>query len=573
VEQIKKACQRAAAGETFHAEMPYFVGDGSQRVADVTIQPIRDETGRVIFLAPTGTDITDRKRAEAEREKFVTLIENSTDFIGICDLDGIPFFINSAGLEMVGLDTVDQASLTPVSEFFFPEDQERMMKEFFPSVMANGHGEIEVRFRHFKSGKARWMAYKVLTLTDEDGKPNAFATVSQDVTERKQLADDLMRLAADLSEADRRKNEFIATLAHELRNPLAPVSNMLEVMKHAEGDRETLRRARGTMERQLGQMVRLVDDLLDLNRISRDRLELRPSDVELSSLIHQAIEVAGPLLDAAGHELRVDLPEDPIYLHADPARLAQVFGNLLNNSCRYTKPGGTIQLSAKLLDNQVLVTVKDNGVGIPKDKLTSIFDMFTQVYRATETAQGGLGIGLTLVKRLVEMHSGSVEARSAGEDQGSEFLVRLPVLSEAQKPSAARPIAAAEPATTHRILIVDDNRDNAESLALLLGITGNETYIAHDGIEAIEAAAEHRPEVLLLDIGLPKLSGHDVCRRIRAESWGKDIVIIALTGWGQEEDRRKSQEAGFDGHLVKPVDYDELLELLSSLTNGARNAG
>jgi len=198
--------------------------------------------------------------------------------------------------------------------------------------------------------------------------------------------------------------------------------------------------------------------------------------------------------------------------------------------------------------------------------------MFTQVYRAPEATQGGLGIGLTLVKRLVEMHGGSVEARSAGEDQGSEFRVRLPVLSEAPKPSPAKSIAA-EPAATHRILIVDDNRDNAESLALLLGITGNDTYIARDGIEALEAAAEHRPEVVLLDIGLPKLSGHDVCRRIRAESWGKDVVVIALTGWGQEEDRRKSQEAGFDGHLVKPVDYDELLELLSSLTNGARKAG
>ena len=555
-----------------HFETERRRSDGQRILVSLTISPIKDAAGKVVGASKIVRDITERKLAETERQKFVTLVENSTDFIGICDLNGVPFFINGAGLEMVGLDSVEQAARIPVADFFFPEDQERIMNEFFPSVRANGHGEIEVRFRHFKTGKALWMAYKVLTLTDDEGKPIAFATVSQDVTERKQLADDLIRLATDLSEADRRKNEFIATLAHELRNPLAPVSNMLEVLKHAEGDRETLRRARDTMERQLGQMVRLVDDLLDLNRISRDRLELRPSDVELSSLIRQAIEVAGPLLDAAGHELCVDLPEEPIYLHVDPARLAQVFGNLLNNSCRYTRPGGTIHLSAKLLDNQVLVTVKDNGVGIPKDKLQSIFDMFTQVYRATEATQGGLGIGLTLVKRLVEMHAGSVEARSAGEDQGSEFLVRLPVLSEAPKPSASRSITGAEPAATHRVLIVDDNRDNAESLALLLGITGNETYIAHDGIEAIEAAEEHRPDVVLLDIGLPKLSGHDVCRRIRAESWGKDIVVIALTGWGQEEDRRRSQEAGFDGHLVKPVDYDELLELLISLTNGSRNA-
>lgn len=554
-----------------HFETERRRSDDQRILVSLTISPIKDASGKVVGASKIVRDITERKLVEAERQKFVTLVESSTDFIGICDLNGVPLFVNHAGLEMVGLDSIEQAAGTPVADFFFPEDQERILNEFFPSVMETGHGEIEVRFRHFKTGEARWMAYKVLTLTDSDGKPTAFATVSQDVTERKRLADDLIRLAADLSEADRRKNEFIATLAHELRNPLAPVSNMLEVMKHAEDDRETLRRARDTMERQLGQMVRLVDDLLDLNRISRDRLELRPSDVELSSVIQQAIEVARPLIDSAGHHLLVDLPEEPIYLHADPARLAQVFGNLLNNSARYTEPGGNIQLSARLVNDQVLVTVKDNGVGIPQDKLESIFDMFTQVYRSPESAQGGLGIGLTLVKRLVEMHGGAVDAKSAGEGKGSEFVVSLPVLSETQRPAASASSAGSESTATHRILIVDDNRDNAESLAMLLGITGNETYIAHDGIEAIEAAEEHRPEVVLLDIGLPRLSGHDVCRHLRAQAWGRDIVVIALTGWGQEEDRRKSQEAGFDGHLVKPVDYDELLELLSSLTNGSRN--
>lgn len=568
VEQIKTASAQAAAGITFRAEMPYFVADGSERVADVTIQPIRDERGRVLFLAPIGTDITDRKRAEADREKFVTLIENSTDFIGICDLKGIPFFVNRAGLDMVGLDNIEQAQRTPVQDFFFPEDQDRIMNEFFPAVMEEGHGEIEVRFRHFKTGEARWMAYKVLMLTNAAGQPSAFATVSQDVTERKRLEDNLRKLAADLSEADRRKNEFLATLAHELRNPLAPLCNMLEVLKRAEGDGEMLKRARDTMERQLGQMVRLVDDLLDLNRISHDRLELRRGKVELSSVIQQAVEAARPLADSADHDLHVTLPEKPIYLHADAARLAQVFGNLLNNSCRYTRPGGTIWLSVKRLDSDVVVTVKDTGAGIPHDKLGSIFDMFMQVDRTPERSEGGLGIGLTLVKRLVEMHGGSVEARSAGEGQGSEFVVRLPILTAATD-LTPEPIAAQKPTPKRRILIVDDNRDSADSLAMLLEITGNKTYMAHDGIEAIEAVEKHRPEIVLLDIGLPKLSGHDVCRRVREHSWGKDIVVIALTGWGQEEDRRRSEEAGFNGHLVKPVNYDELLELLGSLPNGA----
>ena len=554
-----------------HFETERRRSDGQHIYVSLTISPIKDDAGNVVGASKIVRDITERKLAEADRQKFVTLIETSTDFIGMCDLNGIPFFVNRAGLDMVGLDSIEQAARTPVRDFFFPEDQDRIMNEFFPAVMESGHGEIEVRFRHFKTGEPRWMAYKVLKLTGADGKPTGFATVSQDVTERKRLADDLMRLAADLSEADRRKNEFIATLAHELRNPLAPVSNMLEVLKRAEGDVETIKHARDTMERQLGQIVRLVDDLLDLNRISRDRLELRRSDVELSAVIQQAIEVARPLIDSAGHDLRVDLPEEPIYLHADPARLAQVFGNLLNNSCRYTKPRGTIRLSAKRSDDEVLVTLKDNGVGIPPDKLKSIFDMFTQAYRSPDQAQGGLGIGLTLVKRLVEMHRGSVEANSAGEGQGSEFVVRLPVIEASQVQATPGSIAAPELAATKRILIVDDNTDNAESLALLLGITGNETYMAHDGVEAIEAAEKHRPEVVLLDIGLPKLSGHDVCRHIREQPWGKDIVVIALTGWGQEEDRRKSEEAGFDGHLVKPVDYDELLELLRSLlTNGHR---
>jgi CheY-like chemotaxis protein len=372
----------------------------------------------------------------------------------------------------------------------------------------------------------------------------------------------------DLSIADRRKDEFLATLAHELRNPLAPMSNMLEVLKRTENDEAVLKRAHETIERQLGQMVRLVDDLLDLNRITHDRLELRRSEVELSSVIQQAVEVAGPLLDAAGHELVMELPQEPIYLYADRARLAQVFGNLLNNSAKYTQAKGTISLTAERFDGEVVVTVKDNGAGIPVDKLNSIFDMFMQVDSTSEQSQGGLGIGLTLVKRLVEMHGGSIEPRSAGEGLGSEFVVRLPVLARHTLTSVSDGDSAARSVTERRILIVDDNRDSADSLSLLLAITGNKTLVAHDGLEAIEAADRQRPDVVLLDIGLPKLDGHEVCRRIREQPWGKDIVMIALTGWGQEDDRRKSEEAGFNGHLVKPVDYDELLGLLGELTNG-----
>ena len=550
-----------------HFETVRVRSDGQRIVVSLTISPIKDEAGNVVGASKIVRDITERQRAESERQKFVTLVENSTDFIGMCDLDGVPFFINSAGLQMVGLDDIEATRRISVREFFFPEDQEKVMNEFFPTVLANGHGEIEIRFRNFKTGEARWMAYKVLILTDAANQPVAYATVSQDVTERKRLADDLRRLAADLSDTDRRKNEFLATLAHELRNPLAPMSNMLEVLKRSDSDAKVLKRAHETIERQLAQMVRLVDDLLDLNRITHDRLELRRIEVELSSVIQQAVEVARPVIDAAGQNLIVNLPSDPIYLNADRARLAQVFGNLLNNSAKYTRAGGRISLTATRMDTEVIVTVKDNGAGIPPDKLHSIFDMFMQVDRSSERSQGGLGIGLTLVKRLTEMHSGSIEARSSGEGEGSEFVVRLPVLSKPTVLVHEAGDSALASTPERRILIVDDNRDSADSLAMLLEITGNKTYMAHDGVEAVEAIEKHRPQVVLLDIGLPKLDGHEVCRRIREQPWGKDIIMLALTGWGQDDDRRRSLEAGFNGHLVKPVDYDKLLELLGELTN------
>ncbi len=548
-----------------HFETERMRSDGERITVSLTISPIKDGSGNVIGASKIARNVSERKRVESERQKFVTLVENSTDFIGICDLDGVPFFVNRAGLAMIGLDSIEEARRTPVQEFFFPEDQGMIMNEFFPAVLKDGHGEVEVRFRHFKTSEPRWMAYKVLTLTDAANEPVGYATVSQDVSERKQLADDLRRLAADLSDADRRKNEFLATLAHELRNPLAPMSNMLEVVKRAGDNGKVLTQAHETFERQLNQMVRLVDDLLDLNRITHDRLELRRSEVELSSVIQQAVEVARPLIDAAGQELIVDLPEEPIHLNADRARLAQVFGNLLNNSCKYTEPNGTITVSAKRMDGEVLVTVKDNGAGIPRDKIGSIFDMFMQVDRSSERSQEGLGIGLTLVKRLVEMHGGSINARSEGEGLGSEFVVRLPVISQPAV-AAACTDTASESSIQRRVLIVDDNHDSADSLAMLFQITGNKTFLAYDGVEALEAIDKHRPEVVLLDIGLPKLDGHEVCRRVRETSWGRDIVIIALTGWGQEDDRRKSEQAGFDGHLVKPVDYDELLSLLAELT-------
>jgi PAS domain S-box-containing protein len=559
---IRTAAERAAAGEPFSAELPYFVADGGERHAPITIVPIRDAAGRILFLAPSGTDITARKRAEDERQRFVTLVENSTDFVGICDMAGMPTYVNPAGLALVGLASLDEARRTPVKEFFFPEDQSRIVDEFLPEVAERGHGETEVRFRHFGGGAPRWMVYKVLKLVDADGKPIGFATVSQDITERKRMELDLRKLANDLSDADRRKDEFLATLAHELRNPLAPIVNMLEVLRRSEGDRVALAGAVDTMSRQTAQLVRLVDDLLDLSRITHNRLELRTRRVDLATVIRQAVQASQPFVDAAGHALEVALPDEPVPVVADPVRLTQVFGNLINNSCKYTPPGGTIRVSMGRDSQDAIVTVSDTGIGIPPDKLEAVFEMFTQVDRSLERSQGGLGIGLTLVKRLVSMHGGSVVARSAGAGLGSEFVVRLPVATAmpagAEAPDAPR-IATARP---QHVLIVDDNRDAASSLALLLALDGHRTVVAHDGAEALEAAERHRPDVVLLDIGLPGMSGYEVGRRMRHQPWGRGIMLIALTGWGQPEDRRRSHEAGFDAHLVKPVDHAALMSLL-----------
>lgn len=551
-----------------HFETERIRKNGQRILVSLTVSPIRNDAGVVIGASKIVRDITERRLAESERQKLVTLVENSTDFIGICDMNAVPIFVNGAGLQMIGLDSLEESRTVRFTDFFFPEDEPRV-NELFREVLDKGHGEMDVRFRHFKTGQALWMAYKVLRLDDASGQPVAIATVSQDVTERRRMEDSLRGLAADLAEADRRKDEFLATLAHELRNPLAPLSNTLEILKRSSNQDASLRRPLDTMERQLEQLVRLVDDLLDLSRITHNRIELRKRPVELASVLRQAVLAARPLADAARHTIEVDVPSEPVYLHADPVRLTQVFGNLLNNSCKYTPPGGTIRLTAQRDDQSVVVTVTDTGIGIPRDKLASIFDMFAQVDQTLEQSHGGLGIGLTLVKRLVEMHRGSVEAQSAGEGHGSTFVVRLPAalaVAQVAQPAASETHETQTSSATHRILVVDDNEDSADSLAMLLQLTGHEVFIAHDGHGALDAAEQHRPGVVLLDIGLPSLNGYDVCRRIRQQPWGKTMVLIALTGWGQDEDRRRSQEAGFDGHLVKPVDHTRLLTLLATLT-------
>ncbi len=373
-----------------------------------------------------------------------------------------------------------------------------------------------------------------------------------------------LRLIGQLRESDRRKDEFLATLAHELRNPLAPIRNGLHVLRLGGAGGEMADDAREMMERQLSLMVRLIDDLLDLSRISRGKIELKKERVELAKVVHHAIETSRPTIEEAGHELMIDVPAGRVYVDADVIRLAQVFSNLLNNAAKYTERGGRIGLSVQRRGGEVHVSVRDNGIGIPVHMLPKVFDMFTQVDRNLERSQGGLGIGLSIVKRLVEMHGGSVEARSDGHGMGSDFAVRLPVVPYVAQSKIADEHAT-DPSSRRRVLVVDDNRDAAMSLAMMLKLMGNETKTAHDGFEALEVAAVFRPDLILLDIGMPRLNGHETARRIREQPWDKGVVLVALTGWGQEEDRRMSDAAGFDAHLVKPIEPSALEKLLASL--------
>jgi signal transduction histidine kinase/ActR/RegA family two-component response regulator len=372
----------------------------------------------------------------------------------------------------------------------------------------------------------------------------------------------LRRSERALREADRRKSEFLAILAHELRNPLAPIRNAVEILRRSNDDGATVRSTSEMLERQIDHMVRLVDDLLDLSRITRGQIEIRRQRVDLSSIPNQGVEGSRFMVESMGHRLDVTLPPEPISLDADPARLTQVLGNLIQNACKFMPRGGRVTLTAGREGEHAVLRVGDEGVGIASDQLPRVFEMFTQVAAPEDRSAGGLGIGLTLVRSLVELHGGTVEARSDGLGRGSEFVVRLPLAqaaAEASRPRTELPVTAAR-----RILVVDDNEDGARSLAMLLEMGGHSTRMAHDGLEAVHAAEIYRPDVVLLDIGLPKLDGYEACRRIRALPRGRDIALVAVTGWGQEEDHRKSREAGFDHHLVKPLRYEVLAEFLAT---------
>jgi PAS domain S-box-containing protein len=532
--------------------------DGRLHYSLVHKFPIPSPDGAGMLIGGMAIDITDRKHAEESlresEQRFRNMADHAPVMIWVTEADGRCTFLGKTWYEFTGR--------TPETSLGFgwidamhPNDRETARRLFLAANEAHTAYSLEYRLRD-KDGIYHWVIDAAMPRFAEDGRFLGYIGSVIDITDRKKFEE-------DLREADRRKDEFLAVLAHELRNPLAPIRTGLELMRLAGDDASALEEVRTTMERQSQQMVRLIDDLLDVSRITRGAVDLRKSRVELATVLESAVETSRPLIEEMGHKLEVTIPKQPIVLEADPTRLAQVISNLLNNAAKYMPRGGTIRVSAERLDGTAIISVKDSGIGIPPEMIERIFDMFTQVDGSLERSHGGLGIGLTLVKRLVEMHGGSVEAHSDGLNEGSEFIVRLPAVvgllrEPPPKDGSGRPAGA-----KRRILVVDDNENAAKVLGMLLTALGNDVRTAFDGFTAIELAESFLPEIILLDIGMPKLNGYETARRIREQPWGKNMVLAALTGWGQEEDKRRTREAGFDHHFVKPLEPATLQKLLA----------
>jgi PAS domain S-box-containing protein len=547
-------------GEDHRIEYRLLLPYGATRWIEGRGKLFRDVDGQPHRMVGVCTDVTVRRDAEIavreSEEKFRNLADNIAQLAWMADQSGWIFWYNQRWFDYTGTN-LEEMQGWGWQKVQHPDYVDAVTEKFRAHLEQGIVWEDTFPLRG-RDGNYRWFLSRAVPIRDERNDVLRWYGTNTDITDQRQ-AEEALRAA------DRRKDEFLATLAHELRNPLAPIRTSLEILKRANVATEMIEESRATMDRQLSHLQRLVDDLLDISRITRDRLELRKERIELASVIHQAVETCRPLAVAAQHELQIDLPEEPIYLHADPVRLAQVFSNLLNNSCKYTEAGGHIALTVKHEGNDVVVTVADDGIGLPPEMLPRVFEMFTQVQHGSTLSQGGLGIGLTLVRRLVELHDGSIEARSAGPGKGSEFIVRLPVIKAPVPvtPTAVKQSDSQSPKL--KILVVDDNRDAAKMLSMLLKLSGHTTHLEHDGEAAVAAAESFRPDLVLLDLGLPLLSGHDAARRIRSQPWGQSMTLVALTGWGQDEDRRRSSEAGFNYHLVKPVDHAQLNELIATL--------
>jgi PAS domain S-box-containing protein len=494
----------------------------------------------------------------ATEQRFSEFMQHLPGLAWIKDLEGRYVYANDAATRAFHRRREDLYGTTDGD--LFPPATARQFQENDQRALAGGTGILTVETLQQDDGVAHSSIVSKFPIPGPDGAPAFIGGMAIDITEQK-------RIEAALREADRRKDEFLATLSHELRNPLAPICNGLQLLRSTALLHPDSAPVFEMIERQVQQLVRLIDDLLDVSRINTGKIVLRRQTVELSAVVHDAVEASRPRIEAARQELTVALPSESIVLEADRTRLAQALLNLLNNASKFTGPEGRIWLTAEREGEALAIRVRDTGIGIPADMLARVFEMFMQVDRSQERPYDGLGVGLSLVRTLIEMHGGSVDAFSAGPGLGSELEVRLPLPAQERGlplPAGAGELSADPPAAL-RILVVDDNQDAAESLATLLALKGHDVRTAYDGPGALDAAEELRPAVLLLDIGLPGMNGYEVARKLRERAWFQDVVLIAVTGWGQDGDRRRSQEAGFRHHLVKPVEPAELGRLLASL--------
>ena len=551
--------------------------DGSRFWAHVVITALRDESGKLLAFSKITRDVSERKRQEAElrrsEERFRLLVEGVQDYaIYMLTPDGTVTSWNGGARRIKGYEAHEIVG-KHFSRFYRSEDIDAG-KPWGELAMAREHGRAEDEgWRVRKDGTRFWARVVVTALRDADGQLHGYAKVTQDLTQQRQ--------SAALEVAARQVHDFIAVLAHELRNPLAPIRNAAHLLAVATPGAQEFEVARLAIDRQSAQLMRIVDDLLDIGRITRGALSIHPQRVDLRDIVARAIEAARPGIDSAGHQLSIQLPPEPVFLQADELRVTQALTNVLNNAARYTDAGGKIALSLRRESpdqnyneeaNQLAwasLSVRDTGRGIDPEFIANIFGMFVQGRQAASRSQGGLGVGLALARAIIELHHGTIEARSEGAGKGSEFIIKLPV--EAARPAAGpeqpkRP-ANGRASVARRVLVVDDNVDAAAMLAALIRQLGHEVEIVHDGSAALRAVEGYRPEVILLDIGMPGMNGFEVAQRLREVGRVPRLRIVAVTGWGKPEDRQRSREAGFDMHLIKPVELSEIQQAL--LLNGA----
>ncbi|HEX2199098.1 MAG TPA: PAS domain S-box protein [Burkholderiales bacterium] len=536
--------------------------DGSRFWANVVITALRDENGRLLGFSKITRDLSQRKAHEEalrqSEERFRLLIEGVIDYaVFMLSPDGLVTSWNAGAEKIKGYARTEILG-RHFSRFYSADDIEAGKPwEELATARRTGRAEAE-GWRLRKDGSRFWARAVLTALYDTDGHLRGFAKVTQDLTARKHIQ--------DLEKAARNVNEFIAMLAHELRNPLAPIRAAVEVMaKTPPGDarHEELRR---TIDRQAAQLSRIVEDMVDISRVTRGALAFERAPVGLADVVRAALETVAPAIEAGRHRVALELPVEPVQVEGDHHRLTQLLTNLLNNAARYTPPGGHIAVRLQAQSGQAVLSVRDNGRGIDAQLIGRVFDMLVQGRHPLQRVGSGLGVGLALARRIAELHGGVLEARSEGENQGSEFTLRLP-LSKGAVQAAAPPAAqAAAPMAARRVLVVDDNADAALTLDMLLKSLGHETCVVHDGMAALDAAREFRPDIVLLDIGLPGIDGYEVARRLRALSKDRPLRIVAVTGWGTDADRHRSHEAGFDLHLVKPLDPEELSQALQKNT-------